>query len=419
VVLVVAALGASLLASCSSTPVGQGPGTSTTKGVGAANGGATTTAAPTTTAPMRPAGQQGSLAAVPWHDVGPGWLLAEWSPNPGAGVDQTIPDTLPPSKVSVSIFLVDPLGGRYLVTVLPPGAHPTLADWSGDGRRALFVTYNGEIGNGETISEINLTTGKTIQRFAAAANTQGATYTRPNGQAVLTLVATPESPGQAAQNMLVRDDLSGSRQQSYPTSFSQLGAFNGNFAASPDGLQLALGAPSGVAIVGNDGTVEQQVTVPDATWCIPTRWWAPQVVLASCALNQTPPQLWEIPTGGGTPTELTAPPVAPDSGDMNAWQLPSGVYVQAASGCGSVYVAKIQPNGSTSPVTIPQATGGTEVILGAADGRLAIQARVGCGGGQSLLWFDPVFDRSTVVLGPPLMGGGVETALGYPESAGG
>jgi len=40
---------------------------------------------------------------------------------------------------------------------------------------------------------------------------------------------------------------------------------------------------------------------------------------------------------------------------------------------------------------------------------------VGCGGGLSVLWFDPVANTSTVVLGPPLMTGGVETALSYPE----
>jgi len=309
------------------------------------------------------------------------------------------------------------VGGRYLITVFPPGTQPTLADWSGDGRRALFLTFNGAVaGSGGTVSEVDLTTGKTIHSFATGPYGEAVSYTRPKGLAVLTAIATPASSGQQnAQDVLEREDLSGSVQESYPTSFSQLGAYNGNFAASPDGLQLALGTRSGVAIVGNDGTVEQQVMVPGASWCNPVRWRARQVALASCAVNEAPPQLWEIPTEGGAPTALTATPAPPDSGDMDAWQLPSGVYLQDASGCGSVYVAKLQPNGTTSPVTVPEATGGTEVILGAAGGRLAIHARVGCGGGLSVLWFDPVANTSTVVLGPPLMTGGVETALSYPE----
>jgi TolB protein len=40
-----------------------------------------------------------------------------------------------------------------------------------------------------------------------------------------------------------------------------------------------------------------------------------------------------------------------------------------------------------------------------------------CGSGVSVLWFDPAANTSTVVLGPPLNGGGVIDALMYPDPA--
>jgi TolB protein len=42
-------------------------------------------------------------------------------------------------------------------------------------------------------------------------------------------------------------------------------------------------------------------------------------------------------------------------------------------------------------------------------------AKVGCGGTTSLLTYDPAANTSTVLLGPPLNGGGVSDALLYPE----
>jgi TolB protein len=118
---------------------------------------------------------------------------------------------------------------------------------------------------------------------------------------------------------------------------------------------------------------------------------------------------------------LTGAPLksGPDVGDLNAWAIGSGVYLQDAGGCGYQYLAKLQVNRLTKPVTVPGVVRGDSIfVLGVANGQLALQATVACGGGQSALWFNPAKNTATVVLGPPLNGGGVQAAVPYPDPMG-
>lgn len=50
-------------------------------------------------------GAQGSRASIPWAEVGPGWILAEWTATPPG------PPGAAPSSSPVDVFLVDPVGG--------------------------------------------------------------------------------------------------------------------------------------------------------------------------------------------------------------------------------------------------------------------------------------------------------------------
>ena len=52
-------------------------------------------------------------------------------------------------------------------------------------------------------------------------------------------------------------------------------------------------------------------------------------------------------------------------------------------------------------------------MIGADGGGLDLQAQAACGGGQSLLRYDPASDTSTVLLGPPVNGGGVIDAVPF------
>jgi hypothetical protein len=151
--------------------------------------------------------------------------------------------------------------------------------------------------------------------------------------------------------------------------------------------------------------------------CSPVRWWdtAATTVLASC-VEQGYPRLWLVPTDGGTPTARTAPLVGTatsDAGDVNAWQLPTGTYVQALGGCGFEYLAKLNTiGGPTTPVTVPGVQGSV-VVVGATGGHLDLQAKAPCGGGQELFDYDPATGATTVLLGATLNGGGVIEARAY------
>jgi TolB protein len=262
------------------------------------------------------------------------------------------------------------------------------------------------------VSVVDLTTGKTVDTFSVG-QTASLSFTRPDGLAVLSSATT------GSTSTLARYSLGGDLQLTYPTAFSQVGTFEGTFLLSPDGTRLLMAARTGIAVVSNSGTVLSQIPVPGTTDCRLTRWWAPTVALGSCISTTGADRLWEIPTSGAAPTALTAKPVPPDAGDLNAWQTPSGVYLQDAGGCGSVYLAKLQADSTTSPVTVPNVNSADSVdVLGTNGGLIGLQATFSCGPGISALWFDPVADTTTVVLGPPVNGGSVTGAILYPEPNG-
>jgi TolB protein len=353
-----------------------------------------------------------AASSIPWDHVGPGWLLATWNRNKGAGAGSRVPGNV--SNPVNSMFLVDPAGGRYLITRYTNDTE-ALAGWSGDGRRALLV----DTAASTRISQIDLATGRRTTSFTLPTSNsvffESVSYTRPKGLALLVTTQTNDA------QLLQRYSLTGSLQHTYPTSFTDVGTFADSVLSSPDGLELALGTSKGVAFVDNDGTVVSQVRVPGASYCGVKRWWETNVVLVSCAGTSSQQRLYEVPLSGGAATPLTATPSASggDQGDENAWAVGSAVYVQDAGGCGYQYLARLQPDDLTKPVTVPDVVRGDSVfVLGAANDELALEATVACGSGQSALWFNPSKHTSSVVLGPPLNGGGVQVALSYPDPMG-
>jgi hypothetical protein len=132
-------------------------------------------------------------------------------------------------------------------------------------------------------------------------------------------------------------------------------------------------------------------------------------------------RLWLVPTDGSAPTPLTGKndgTQGQDLADLNAWQLPAGTFVQAAGGCGFVYLAKLNSaDGTTTPVSVPDVEDDHSVhVLGVADGQLQLQATLSCGSGESLLNYDPASGTSTVLLGEDVNGGGVVDAIPYPDT---
>jgi hypothetical protein len=366
---------------------------------------------PTGAAQAAAHGVEAAIATVPWSRVGPGWMLATWSSVAGGRPGAKLPPGSPTPETAVTtLYLVDPAGGRYPITTFPPpsGApRPKLVDWSGDGSHALFYTANAP--GPSTVTTVDLHSGTQTSFAVDDGFDVVARYTRPQGKAVLLAKWRDTEPA-----WLKRVDLAGNPEKTYPVGQD----FEGSYLSTPDGIQLVLGLASGLALMGNDGVAGKALPIAGERRCTPTRWWdTASTVVARCGDNGLS-RLWLVPIGTGTPTALTAPLSGhgPDYGDANAWQLPSGTFVQDAGACGSEYLAKLSAvGGTTTPVSVPDVEQNSSVrVIGVNAGHLDLQATASCGGGQSLLDYDPAAGTSTVQLGPPVNGGGVIEAVPYP-----
>ncbi len=372
----------------------------------------------TQAAPMAAHNVEAPIQDVPWSEVGPGWMLAMWNEaTPTDAGDEVSPGEPTPYNAATTLYLVDPQGGRYAITTFAaPGENgqlPTLADWSGDGSRALFYRQGDDL----TVIEVDLHSGAQTSFTVARGYAVTPRYTRPEGKAVLLL----KSNDLDSAASLRRVDLTGKEQLTYPV--AKLGSeFNTSVLSAPDGTRLLLGTANGLALMGNDGTPGRALPVPDASSCTPTRWWDTDVALARCyAPDFTYSRLWLVPLAGAAPTALTAKndgQQGDDLGDRSAWQLPTGTFLQATGGCGYQFVAKLNAaDGTTTKVSVPKVGEHHSVrVLGAAGGHLQLQATLSCGSGESLVDYDPAADTSTVLLGGDVNGGGVVDAVAYPDS---
>jgi hypothetical protein len=178
-------------------------------------------------------------------------------------------------------------------------------------------------------------------------------------------------------------------------------------------------------VVGNDGVVARQLRMPGPrSSCRPVHWWTSTVILAVCGTPPpTPPalavasenQLWQVPLAGAAPTALT-PLNSADRGYANAWQLPSGTFLEPGGCGGDRLLTRLGNDMQTTQVTVP----GVDrpkllVAIGVTADKLLLEAPTDCHErGMSLLAYDPVANTSTVVLGPPLNGGAVKSAILYP-----
>ena len=346
-------------------------------------------------AAARPAGPAfaAARAGVPWSHVGTGWVLAQYVSAPPGFPARSGPEAL---------YLISPGGTRYQLASWPNSrTAPSLVAWSPDGKRALFQVYSGKGG----AEQLTLATGQ-VSTFAMPGSATPIGYTTPDG---LNIVAgRPSGNGTS----LARYSLSGRLT-------SALGySADGRVLYAPSGTAFVTGAGNGLKLVSNAGVLLRRLPVPGtaANLCSTVRWWDSSEVLASCvsASSDSPQQLWLVPVSGGRPTALTPPRRAPsrDLGDIDAWQLPSGLYLQALGPCGVLQIFKQAPAGSVTLVTVPH-TEGDNVVLTALGTRLLVQAPTSCTGSVSLLWFDPGTRAEQWLIRTPATAAGVSIALPF------
>ncbi|MEO6501465.1 MAG: hypothetical protein ABIQ09_06085, partial [Jatrophihabitantaceae bacterium] len=187
------------------------------------------------TAPYLPRGQQGSRSQVPWSAVGPGWRLLK-----------------PAGDLSTTLYLYNPVGGRYLISdQLPPQAQ--LLAWSPDGERALLSTAG-------RYDQLRLRSGQ-LDTGPQLEDTSFLTYTQPRGLAMLF-----HHGDSAGKFSLRRYALDGTLQLTYPTTIKGVAgevAGSGLYTAdgsalvvgiNPVGLITATAPPTpGLVLLGNDG----------------------------------------------------------------------------------------------------------------------------------------------------------------------
>jgi hypothetical protein len=330
-------------------------------------------------------------AGVPWDRVGTGWVLTQYTSAPPEGGGSG-PETL---------YLISPGGTRYQLARWPDWqTAPQLVAWSPDGRRALFQIFSGK-GGAEVLT---LATGQ-VSTFVMQGVANPIGFTTPHG---LNIVAgQPSGDGTS----LARYSLSGRLLQ-------RLGySADGQVLYAPSGTEFATGAGHGLKLVSNGGALIRNLPVhgTSANSCNPVRWWNSGTVLASCIpADSSIPQLWLVPASGARPTALTPPRRASsgDLGDLDAWSLPSGLYLQAAGPCGVLQVFKQARGGAITLVTVPHTMGDNRVLT-ALGSRLLIQAPTSCTGSVSLLWFNPATRAGQWLLRAPSNVTGASTAIPF------
>jgi hypothetical protein len=331
-------------------------------------------------------------ASVPWSHVGPGWVLAQYtSAPPGEGV----------GSGPAELYLISPGGTRYELASWPDWrSAPVLLAWSPDGKRALFQVFSGKGG----VEQLTLATGQ-LSTFVLQGSATPIGYTTPVG---LNIVAGRPS---GAGTSLARYSLSGRLTRALGYSA------DGQVLYAPAGTEFVTGASTGLKLVSNAGALIRRLPIPgtSANSCNPVRWWASGTVLASCPPPDTAsPQLWLVPLSGARPTALTPQRGfnTRDLGDLDAWPLPSGLYLQSAGPCGVLQIFKQARNGSITLVTVPH-TEGDNHVLTALGSRLLIQAPTSCTGSVSLLWFDPGTRAEQWLVRAPSTARGVAVAVPF------
>lgn len=323
---------------------------------------------------------------VPLSRVGLGWSIVEYSaakvsPHPTSG--------------KTTLYAVSPQGRKFPFyswpSVKPGLGSYFLKDWSGDRQRVLVANgYN-------KYEQISLATGKVVNSFKLPSSADALSYTRPHGE-----------------NILATFGIGGIRRYDLQGHLTKILTNTGDGAIeSPDGTSVIVGTTYGIEQVSNVGGVIKRLHTPIAVFgCGPDRWWNATTVLATCGEKHgsIAPRLWLFPINGGRVTALTAQRSGhgPDLGDVDAWKLTDGVYLQALGPCGVEFVATQSRNGSAHKVPIPGVNYPSDSIVTGTGSSLLVQADSGCSAGASLVWFNTKTKKVTWVFHPPANIAGVE-----------
>jgi hypothetical protein len=285
-----------------------------------------------------------------------------------------------------------------------------LVDWSGDRQRILVAAPAGS-DQREVDEQISLVTGVVVSRFSLPAGVTAQWYTRPGGGSLLAF-------GLGSHPGVFQYDLAGRRQRDLAPG-AQLNAPLGSL----DGTSVVAGTSTGLDVINSAGAVTRRIRIPGAAFCQAARWWTRATVLASCFSHgqYATSRLWLVPAGSGPPVPLT-PALRPHGlfqGYIDAWQLPSGLYLLADNAHDTLSIVRQYRDGTRRTVSIPGPAGVSDSILASQAGRLLLESNIGGSGGpSSLFWYNPATGSVRYILRTPPGVYGVAGAIPYRYRAG-
>lgn len=302
-----------------------------------------------------------------------------------------------------TIYLVNPIGGRYRIATLAPNTFPAL--WSPDRRRAVMHSY---VGARDTLREYDLRTGRQLASFVLG-NRSLLSYAGPGAHSLL--VSSPAVGDGTTSLELV--STAGILQRTLPSTISAFGPFS-TVLYRPDGSAFLAAGRHGFVVVGDDGRLIRQVGFPaGAQQCRVNHWWTAEIAIGTCSYltpgNGSGVQnLAEIPVEGGAVRAITHVS-SPHYGFTDAWQFSSGILASVAGSCGSGELATIDTAGNSRPYPyrLPVGVTGQARLLGVHADR-AILITGSCGTrGRSVVSLDLRTGVTSALLGPGLNGGSV------------
>ena len=308
-------------------------------------------------------------SAIPWGQVGAGWSAAAWATSRDA--------------TTATLYLVSPAGTRYAV-----GAMPNVAvyDITRDGRRILT-------GSSDPNAVLQWDVAAGASQSIPLGEPGGAAYTKPDGQALLTVDNSGPAP------RLQRRALDGSVTMTYPDG-------TGLARQSPDGQFVVTGTTTGLSVYGNaTGTLVRTLPPPAGySECAAVSWWPDGRALTRCALGGNGvSNLWLYRLDGGSATTLTTAVAgsARPFGYQAAWPVSTGTLVQEAVGCGVGPLAMLTSPSTSTRITFPfKGVPDPNTVVG--DVAYLVVSSAECGGAQAraLVTYDVATGQSRVLLGP-------------------
>jgi hypothetical protein len=346
------------------------------------------------------ANQQADRSAIPWSQVDAGWTIALWTAATLTS-EQEITKVRPQT-----VYLVNPVGGRYLITTLNGNHTLRLADWSTDVRTALLVRQGT---TSTAVIRLDLSSGKT-ESFTAAGKVRSAKFTKPSGRAILL-----ERAGAGIE----RVSLAGAHQVTYPKSKTTDVITFSHPLSSPDGRTIVIDSDHGLVVRAESGTLFRTIAPPKgATACSPLQWWNAGSVLASCEGGDFHAgQLYVIPIVTPGPITTLAPPASLENPFTLAWQLDSGVLLlNFATDCGAGVLGKLDSTGHAVSRGMPAGLGGYGLNpVGETKSAVTVMISLSCERHYvpALVSYNPGTNQLTRLLGPELNGGSVLGAYGF------